>query len=145
MTRAAVLHPGDPGDPGHPGPAGAASPLDAIADEALDGIRGRGTYRRMRVLEGPQAPRMVVDGREVLVFAGSNYLDLASHPEVVAAARRAATEWGCAAGGSRLITGNLACHEALEEQLARFFETEAALVFNTGYMANVGIIPALIG
>jgi 8-amino-7-oxononanoate synthase len=111
----------------------------------LGQIRERGTYRRMRVLEGVQAPRMTVDGREVLLFAGSNYLDLARHPEVVDAAERGARDWGCAAGGSRLITGNLACHEALEQELADFFETEAALAFNTGYMANVGIIPALVG
>lgn len=123
----------------------AGSALDEIADAVLDGIRERGTYRRMRVLEGMQAPRMVVDGREVLLFAGSNYLDLARHPEVVEAAARGAREWGCAAGGSRLISGNLACHEALEEELARFFGSEAALAFNTGYMANVGVIPALVG
>jgi 8-amino-7-oxononanoate synthase len=99
----------------------------------------------MRVLDGMQGPRMVVDGREVLLFAGSNYLDLAQHPEVVSAAERATREWGCAAGGSRLITGNLSCHEALEEELARFFGREAALAFNTGYMANVGVIPAIVG
>ena len=127
--------------------AGADTPstLEAIADEVLDGIRERGTYRRMRVLDGVQAPRMVVDGRDVLLFAGSNYLDLARHPEVIEAAERATREWGCAAGGSRLITGNLACHEALEAELAAFFDTEAALAFNTGYMANVGVIPALVG
>jgi 8-amino-7-oxononanoate synthase len=122
-----------------------ASPLDAIANEVLDAIRAGGTHRRMRVLEGVQAPRMRVDGRDVLLFAGSNYLDLARHPEVVEAATRAAHDWGCAAGGSRLITGNLACHEALESELARFFGREAALAFNTGYMANVGLIPALVG
>jgi glycine C-acetyltransferase len=121
------------------------SPLDAIADSILDGIRERGTYRRMRVLDGLQGPRMSVDGREILLFAGSNYLDLARHPEVVAAAERGARDWGCAAGGSRLITGNLAIHEALEDELANFFEREAALAFNTGYMANLGVIPALVG
>jgi glycine C-acetyltransferase len=121
------------------------SPLDQIADSVLGDIRDRGTYRRMRVLDGLQGPRMIVDGREVLLFAGSNYLDLARHPKVVEAAERATREWGCAAGGSRLITGNLAIHEALEEELAHFFGREAALAFNTGYMANVGVIPALVG
>ncbi len=120
-------------------------PLDAVADEVLDEIRERGTYRRMRVLEGLQSTRMRVDGRDVLLFAGSNYLDLARHPQVIEAAARASREWGCAAGGSRLITGNLACHEALEAELAQFFESEAALTFNTGYMANLGVIPALVG
>jgi len=88
---------------------------------------------------------MHVDGESVLLFAGSNYLDLAHHEEVTEAAARAARDQGCAAGGSRLINGNLAEHEALEEELAAFFGREAAVVFNTGYMANVGLIPALVG
>jgi glycine C-acetyltransferase len=116
-----------------------------FAAGTLEVLRARGTYRKMRVLDGAQAPRMRVDGREVLIFAGSNYLDLAHHPEVVEASERAAREYGCASGGSRLITGNLAIHEELEEELAKFLGTEAALVFSTGYMANVGAIPALVG
>jgi 8-amino-7-oxononanoate synthase len=119
--------------------------IQNLAESVLDGARARGTYRRMRVLDGPQATRMEVDGREVLLFAGSNSLDLAHHPEVVEASVRAARDLGCAAGGSRLITGNLAIHEQLEEELAGFFGREAGLAFNTGYMANVGVIPALVG
>ena len=119
--------------------------LDEIAAAKLDALRERGTYRRMRVLDGAQGPRMRVDGREVLLFAGSNYLDLARHPEVVEASAHAARDLGCAAGGSRLITGNLTLHEELEEDLAKFFGAEAALAFGTGYMANVGVIPALVG
>jgi len=119
--------------------------LAEVAAEALAAIHARGTHRRMRVLDGAQAPRMIVDGREVLLFAGSNYLDLAHHPEVVEAAARAARDIGCAAGGSRLISGNLALHEALEEDLAKFFQTETALAFSTGYAANLGVIPALVG
>ncbi len=121
----------------------AAEILDGTAAEILDGIRERGTYRRMRILDGAQAPRMEVDGKDVWLFAGSNYLDLARHPEVSEAAARAARDYGCAAGGSRLITGNLSLHEALEAELAGFLGTESALAFNTGYMANVGVIPAL--
>jgi 8-amino-7-oxononanoate synthase len=120
-------------------------PLDRVADEVLGEIRERGTYRRMRVLGGAQGPRMRVDGRDVLLFAGSNYLDLAHHPKVVEASARAARDLGCAAGGSRLINGNLDDHEDFEARLADFFGREAALAFNTGYMANVGLIPALIG
>ena len=122
-----------------------ACDLAEIAAETLAEIRARGTHRRMRVLDGAQAPRMRVDGRDVLLFAGSNYLDLARHPEVVEASARAAREIGCAAGGSRLISGNLALHEALEQELAKFFEAEAALAFNSGYAANLGVIPALVG
>jgi glycine C-acetyltransferase len=118
--------------------------LEEIAGEVLDAARARGTHRRMRVLDGAQAPRMRVDGREVLLFAGSNPLDLAHHPEVVEAAARAARDFGCAAGGSRLISGNLALHEELEQELAKFIGTETALAFSTGYMANVGVIPALV-
>ncbi|MCH2172584.1 8-amino-7-oxononanoate synthase [Myxococcota bacterium] len=119
--------------------------VDAVAAEELAAIRERGTYRHMRVLEGAQAPRMRVDGREVLLFAGSNYLDIAMHPRVVEASAQAARELGCAAGGSRLISGNLALHEELEEELAKFLGADAALTFGTGYMANVGVIPALCG
>jgi 8-amino-7-oxononanoate synthase len=119
--------------------------LEAIARETLGALRARGTHRRMRVLDGAQAPRMAVDGREVLLFAGSNYLDLAAHPELAEAAARAARDLGCAAGGSRLINGNLALHERLEEELADFLGTQAALVFSTGYQANVGVIQALVG
>ena len=126
-------------------PAPASGGIEAIADEALAGIRARGTHRRMRVLTGAQAPRMTVDGREVLLFAGSNYLDLAAHPELAEAAARAARDWGCAAGGSRLINGNLSLHEQLEAELATFLGVESALVFPTGYQANVGVIPALVG
>ena len=115
------------------------------ARSTLEALRARGTYRRMRVLDGALAPRMRVDGRDVLLFAGSNYLDLAHHPEVVEAAAHAAQELGCAAGGSRLINGNLALHEELEEELAKFLGCEASLAFATGYMANVGVIPALVG
>jgi glycine C-acetyltransferase len=119
--------------------------LERLAEDALGRLRARGIHRSLRVLEGAQAPRMRVDGREVLVFAGSNYLDLACHPEVVEAAARGARELGCAAGGSRLITGNLRAHEALEAELADFLGREAALLFATGYMANLGVIPALVG
>ncbi|MCZ7617276.1 MAG: 8-amino-7-oxononanoate synthase [Myxococcota bacterium] len=119
--------------------------VEAIADAALASIRTRGTYRHMRVLDGMQAPSMRVDGRDVLLFAGSNYLDLAAHPELADAAARAARDWGCAAGGSRLINGNLSLHEQLEAELANFLGVESALVFPTGYQANVGVIPALVG
>ncbi len=128
-----------------PLPSASARPnlVTQVAEETLAAIRARGTHRRMRVLDGAQGPRMIVDGQEMLLFAGSNYLDLAHHPEVVEAAERAARDFGAAAGGSRLISGNLSIHEALEEELAAFFGHEAALAFNTGYMANVGVIPAL--
>jgi 8-amino-7-oxononanoate synthase len=119
--------------------------LDDFADETLSAIAGAGTLRTLRTFDGPVGPRMRVDGRETLLFSSGNYLDLAHHPEVVEAAARGARDVGAAASGSRLITGNLGCHGALEEELAAFFDKEAALVFSTGYMLNVGVIPALVG
>ena len=86
---------------------------------------------------------MNVNGRDCLMLASSNYLDLAGHPEVVAAASAAAASYGTAAGGSRLINGNLSLHETLERDLARFCGFESALVFSTGYMANLGVLTTL--
>src|SRR5271157_1233134 len=129
------------GEPHHPARQG----LEEVAAGILGAIHERGTYRRMRILRGAQAPRMEVEGKEVLLFAGSNYLDLAHHPAVVEAAARAARELGCAAAGSRLINGNLGIHEALERELAEFLGTESALTFSSGYMANLGVIPTLVG
>jgi len=86
---------------------------------------------------------MGVNGRQCLMMASSNYLDLAGHPDVVAAAQSAAETYGTAAGGSRLINGNLALHEALEGDLARFCGFETALVFSTGYMANLGVLTTM--
>jgi len=119
--------------------------VESRASALLGALRERGTHRQMRVMAGAQSTRISVGGREALLFAGSNYLDLAHHPNVVEAAAAAAREFGCAAGGSRLINGNLEIHEALESELAQFLGTEAALVFSTGYMANLGVIPALAG
>ncbi len=119
--------------------------IESRASALLGALRERGTHREMRVMAGAQSTRMSVDGREVLLFAGSNYLDLAHHPEVAEAAAAAASEFGCAAGGSRLINGNFEIHQALESELAEFLGTESALAFSTGYMANVGVIPALAG
>lgn len=88
---------------------------------------------------------MDVDGRGVLMLAGANYLDLAGDPRVIAAANEAAARAGCAAGGSRLISGNLELHEQLEQDLADFTGRPAALLFSTGYMANLGVLTALAG
>jgi glycine C-acetyltransferase len=120
-------------------------PLDRVAADALEAAAAAGTLRSLRAFDGPVTRRMRLDGREVLMFSSGNYLDLAHHPQVVEAAARAARDLGCAAAGSRLINGNLPCHEALEGELAAFFGTEAALVFGTGYMLNLGVIPALVG
>jgi 8-amino-7-oxononanoate synthase len=87
---------------------------------------------------------MQVDGRAVVNFAGSNYLDLAQHPAVVEASTRASQDYGCAVGGSRLICGNTDLHEALEAELADHLGLAAALTFSSGYMANLGVLPCLV-
>jgi 8-amino-7-oxononanoate synthase len=120
-----------------------------VADDVADGTLARleedGTLRELRTCDGPVTRRMRCRDRDVLMFSSGNYLDLAHDPRVVEAAARAARDIGCAAAGSRLINGSLGCHEALEADLAAFFGAEAALVFATGYMANVGVVPALVG
>ncbi len=121
------------------------SRLDTDARAELDALRARGLHRVLRRVEGRPGPRMRVDGRDVLMLAGSNYLDLAGDDRVVAAAASAAHEYGTAATGSRLINGNLDLHETLETELARFAGHEAALVFSSGYLANLGVLGALAG
>lgn len=111
----------------------------------LDRLREQELYRTMTVLEGPQTTVVESAGRPQRLFSSNNYLDLANDPEVKAAACEALEQYGVGAGGSRLTTGTGPLHVRLEEELARFKGREAALVFNTGYMANVGILSALMG
>jgi 8-amino-7-oxononanoate synthase len=118
--------------------------VDAIAAEALAAFEERGTYRRMRLLTAARGRFACVDGRDVVHFASSNYLDLAHHPDVTAAAASAASRNGCAAAGSRLICGNSDLHEELEADLADFLGVEAALAFSTGYMAIIGALCTLV-
>ena len=113
--------------------------------ERLRELDEGGLRRRLRLVEGPQGPRVVLDGRPVLLLCSNNYLGLAEHPQVREAAAEAALRWGAGAGASRLISGNMEVHRRLEERLAAFKGYEAALLFGSGYMANVGAIAALAG
>ena len=118
--------------------------VDFIQNE-LEALKRQGLYRKLRRVEGEQGPTLMLDGREVLNFSSNNYLGLASHPALKKAAKEAIDRYGCGAVASRLISGNMALHEELEEKIAALKGTEAALVFNSGFQANVGIIPALAG
>jgi 8-amino-7-oxononanoate synthase len=111
--------------------------------EELDALKAKGLYRSLRSMESAAGPRVVVEGREMLMCASNNYLGLASDPRLKRAAIEAIETWGTGSGGSRLTTGNLSLHERLEQRIAAFKQTEAAMVFNTGYMANVGLMTAL--
>ena len=104
-----------------------------------------GLSRRCRTLESPTGPVARVDGRDLVVLASNDYLDLARDPRVVSAAAEAAREWGAGSGGARLTTGTQPPHVRLERALADFKACEAAIVYGTGYMANVGAITALVG
>ncbi len=101
--------------------------------------------RRRRVVDSPCAPELVVDGRLVLAFCSNDYLGLANDPALVAAAQEGARLYGVGSGASPLINGHMTPHAALERRLAEFTGMERALLFSTGYMANLGIVPALAG
>ena len=116
---------------------------DILADRLAE-LEQRGLYRRLRLVEGAQAGRVRLDGREVLMLSSNNYLGLANHPALTQAAQAALERCGCGAGASRLISGSMELHHELEARLARLKHTQAALVFPTGYQANVGTLSALM-
>ncbi len=111
--------------------------------ERIEEIRELGLYRKLRLISGPQGPRVLLDGRPVLLLCSNNYLGLADHPRVREAAAEAAMRYGVGAGASRLISGNMTIHRRLEEQLAEFKGTSACVVFGSGYLANTGVVSAL--
>lgn len=113
--------------------------------EELDDLRAQGLFRVMRRVRGEQSAHIDLDGREVLLLCSNNYLGLADHQALKEAAIKAVERYGAGSGASRLVSGDMELHEALEERIAAFKGTEAALLFNTGYGANTGIIPALAG
>ena len=118
---------------------------DAGLAAELAGINAHGLKRRRHTLGGPQGAHVVVDGREVVAFCSNDYLGLAADPRLTAAAREGAERYGVGAGASHLILGHNTAHHALEEALARFVNLPRALLFSTGYMANLGIVTALAG
>ena len=118
-------------------------------DEFLSGelkrIDEAGLLRRLRRMDSPQGAQVICDGAPLVNFSSNDYLGLAAHPRLREEAGRVLEETGSGAGASRLICGNHREHERLEETLARFKNTEAALSFSTGYAAAVGVIPAIVG
>jgi 8-amino-7-oxononanoate synthase len=120
----------------------------SVADFATSELARRqaaGLARQLRLIDGAQDTWVTVEGRRALLLCSNNYLGLATHPAVREAASRAAAEYGAGAGASRLISGSLRLHHDLEAQLASFKGTAAALLFNSGYHANIGAITALVG
>ena len=111
----------------------------------LKNLRDKGLYRSLRRVEGDQGSTLLIDDREVINFSSNNYLGLANHPALRAAAKEAIDRYGCGSGASRLISGNMTLHEELEDKIAELKGTEGALVFNSGFQANTGVIPVLVG
>jgi len=118
--------------------------LDSLQVD-LNARREQGLYRSHRVVDGPQGVQLRVDGRELLSFCSNDYLGLANDPRLAEALREATRRYGVGSGAAHLISGHSSAHHALEEELAGFVGAERALLFSTGYMANLGVLGALLG
>ncbi|MFI5261655.1 MAG: glycine C-acetyltransferase [Candidatus Limnocylindrales bacterium] len=115
----------------------------AYLDAALADLRAKSLYRPLRVLDGPQTPHAVMDGRPVISLSSNNYLGLATHPHLVEAALAAVRDLGVSSGAVRTIAGTMTLHQELERRLAAFKHTEAVLTFQSGFTANSGVIPTI--
>jgi glycine C-acetyltransferase len=120
------------------------NPLDYLDDE-LQGLRDQGLFRSLRVLDGEQTARATFDHRSVVNLSSNNYLGFTTHPLLKQRAREAINAFGVGSGSVRTIAGTMALHGELEERLARFKRTEAAIVFQSGFAANAGTVAAILG
>ncbi len=120
------------------------NPLSYLHDQ-LDDLKAKGLYYRLRVLEGEQKPVASFDGKEVINLSSNNYLGLTTHRGLRRAALEAVRRWGVGAGAVRTIAGTMKIHIELEEQIARFKQTEACVVFQSGFTANAGTVAAILG
>ncbi|WP_428819907.1 8-amino-7-oxononanoate synthase [Microbulbifer sp. MCCC 1A16149] len=118
--------------------------LQSYVQQRLDERRAQQLYREHKILAAAPNPAAVVDGRELITFSSNDYLGLAAHPEVIRAQQRGA-ELGAGATASHLVNGHLEIHQQLQQKIAELTGREAALLFGSGYMANVGVIGALVG
>lgn len=122
----------------------AAQRLDELLGTDLEALKARSLYRLRRVVDGPQGADIHIGGRRYLNFSSNDYLGLAGHPALRMAAGRALDDYGTGSGASHLITGHTRAHAALEAELAEFTQRSRALLFSTGYMANLGVAGALL-
>jgi glycine C-acetyltransferase len=113
--------------------------------EALEELKSKHLYNRIRVLDGEQKPVCMIDGKEVINLASNNYLGLTTHPKMRRAAIDATRKYGVGTGAVRSIAGTMKIHVDLEEQIARFKQTEACVVFQSGFTANAGTVSAILG
>ncbi len=118
--------------------------LELKLQEEIENLKDEGLYTNIRTLESPQGAWVEIDGKEKLNFCSNNYLGLANHPEVSKAAQRAIEEYGVGPGAVRTIAGTMELHRELEEKLADFKKAEATITFQSGFNANLAVIPALM-
>ncbi len=111
--------------------------------EEIERLKGSGRYRFFREISSKPDEKVILNGKKVLNLCSNNYLGLSGHPELIKAEMEYCRKYGCGSTGSRLITGTMTPHIQLEEEVAKLKSTEKAIVFNTGYMANIGIIDSL--
>lgn len=111
----------------------------------INDLSKQGLQRSRRIVESPQSIDLICNGKTVINFCSNDYLGLANHPDVIKAFKAAADQWGVGSGSAHLICGHSSAHHALEEELAAFTGRDRALLFSTGYMANLGAISALVG
>ncbi|MCL4514673.1 MAG: glycine C-acetyltransferase [Firmicutes bacterium] len=116
--------------------------MDFLGEE-LDALKEKKLYRPLRVLEGEQKSRVVINGKSVITLSSNNYLGLTTHPKLRGAAKEAIDKYGVGSGSVRTIAGTMAIHEELEDKLAGFKHTEAALVLQSGFTANMGVIGSI--
>ena len=116
----------------------------AFLQNELQDLETSGIYRSLRTVDSPQGREIVLEGKRVLNFCSNDYLGLANNERIKTAVIEAVQEYGFGSGASRLVCGNMGPHEKLEVELAKFKGTESALVYSSGYMANTGVIPALM-
>jgi 8-amino-7-oxononanoate synthase len=119
--------------------------LEEILAPALAKRKRDNLYRSRLMLESAQVPEVIVSGKKYIAFCSNNYLGLANHPDVISAFQKAASRFGVGSGASHLVAGHSSEHHALEEELAAFTGRDRALLFSTGYMANMGAVTALVG
>jgi len=123
----------------------ATRPQLAYLTDVLNGLKEKGTYLRLRVLDDQQAPVCHYDGKQVINLASNNYLGLANHPKLIEAALEATRELGVGSGAVRTIAGTMKIHMDLEEKIAHFKNVEACVVFQSGFAANAGTVSAILG
>ena len=121
------------------------STLFSALENELSALDAAGLKRRRRVLDTPCSPMAMIDGQHLISFYSNDYLGLANDPSIIEALCAGARTWGVGSGASHLVSGHLTPHEALEQKLAAFTGIPRALLFSTGYMANLGIVPSLVG